>query len=157
MNGVLKDALLGAVAGTLATIPMSVVMLASDRLGLMDKQPPEQITEAALEKAGVDASEPVENELTVVNHLLFGAAAGALFGAVRGMVAPARTPPASLDVPAGIGFGLTVWYVSYEGWVPALGIMPPSHEEQPGRPVTMASAHVVFGACLVLALRWLKR
>lgn len=148
----------GSIAGAAATVPMSIVMLASEAAGYMEKQPPEKITEELLDKADVHPPEPVKKELTVINHLLFGAAAGAVYGVARGLLTSGREmPPAKAEVPAAIAFGLGVWFVSYEGWVPASGFMPPSHKTDPSRPVTMASAHVVFGACLALAMRWLKR
>jgi len=41
-----------------------------------------------------------------------------------------------------------VWFVSYQGWVPALGLLPPAHRDRPGRPATMLIAHWVYGATL---------
>lgn len=156
MKRMIEDALLGAAAGAIATVPMSVVMLASQKLGFMKEQPPEKITEGVLDKADVHPSEPAKKELTVLNHFLFGAAAGAVYGAGRRVLASRPMPSARAEIPAGIAFGLGVWFVSYEGWVPAVGFMPPVHETDPSRPLTMAPAHVVFGACLALGLRWLK-
>lgn len=158
MKRTIAEVVGGSIAGTLATVPMSVVMLASQAAGFMEKQPPEKITEELLDRARLHPPEPVKKELTVVNHLLFGAAAGALYGlARRALTASEAMPPARVEVPASIAFGLGVWFVSYEGWVPASGFMPPSHKTDPSRPLTMASAHVVFGACLALGMRWLKR
>lgn len=79
------DVAAGAVAGTVATVPMSAVMWAAQQVGLIHKQPPEEITEAAL------------------------------------------------------------------------NIMPPADEDQPGRPGSMAVAHVVFGAALAAVLARLRR
>jgi hypothetical protein len=44
--------------------------------------------------------------------------------------------------------------VSYEGWVPAAGIMPPAHRDRPSRSATMVVAHAVYGAVLGL---WTRR
>jgi hypothetical protein len=146
------DAAAGAVAGTVATVPMSAVMWTAQQAGLIRKQPPEEITEAALHTAGAHPPEQTENRITVVNHLLLGAVAGALFGSCHRAL-----PETGRHVPAGAVYGLAVWATAYEGWVPALKIMPPAEEDQPGRPESMAVAHVVFGAVLAGVLRRLRR
>lgn len=152
MKRLVLDAAAGAMAGTAATVPMSGVMWGLQQLGFIGKQPPEEVTEAALDAAGVGRSEQTEDRLTVANHLLFGALAGALFGAVH-----RRLPGTGLHVPAGVVYGLTVWASAYQGLVPALHIMPPADRDQPGRPESMAFAHVVFGAVLALLLTRLRR
>ena len=48
----------------------------------------------------------------------------------------------------GIVFGSAVWFVSYMGWVPALGLMPPPHRDRPGRQLVMVLAHWIYGATL---------
>lgn len=153
MERLIRDVAAGAVAGTVATVPMSAVMWAAQQAGLIGKQPPEEITEAALDAAGTHASEQAEDRLALLNHLLFGAVAGGLFGACRRAlpVTPARL------VPVGVAYGLGVWFTAYQGWVPALRIMPPADEDQPGRPASMAAAHVVFGAVLAAVLQRLRR
>lgn len=140
----LRDAAAGAAAGVVATVPMSGLMLAAQKAGLVGKQPPKRITEAALDAAGVQGrTEREEDALSALAHLAFGAGAGALFG-VGARALPARAP----RVPAGVAFGLLVWLASYAGWVPALGVLPPPGRDRPGRPVTMVLAHVVYGAVL---------
>lgn len=146
------DAAAGAAAGTVATVPMSVVMWAAQQAGLIRKQPPEEITEAVLHTAGAHPPERTENRVTVVNHLLFGAAAGAVFGSCHRAL-----PDTGRHVPAGVVYGLAVWATAYQGFVPALGVMPPADEDQPGRPESMAVAHMVFGAALALVLTRLRR
>jgi hypothetical protein len=134
----------GAVAGSAATLAMSGAMLAAQKAGFIRLQPPERITAKALEALGEgDISEPAEKALSTVNHFAFGATAGALFALLH----------RKLDLPIapstqGIFFGLLVWGTSYEGWVPALRIMPPVERDDPGRPAAMAVAHVVYGAIL---------
>ena len=53
----------------------------------------------------------------------------------------------------GVVYGLGVWAVSYKGWIPALGILPPPERDQPGRPVIMVAAHVVYGLVLGALVR----
>ena len=134
----------GAIGGGIATAAMSALMLAAQKLGLMGKQPPEAITEAALDAGGAhNRDEETENVLASVLHFAFGMGMGVLFGLLR-----RRLPH---DVPAtvdGIVFASFVWVSSYEGWVPALGILPAASEDRPGRPQSMYLAHVVYGAVL---------
>jgi len=136
----------GVGAGVVATIAMSVPMLAADKLGLMPEPPPEKITEDAMTAVGIepaDRTERQENALATVTHVAFGASCGVVFALVRrrlGMRAPAWLQ--------GIPFGLGVWAVSYKGWVPALGILPPPEHDRPSRVRTMIAAHVVYGVVL---------
>ena len=53
--------------------------------------------------------------------------------------------------------GLSVWAVSYQGWVPALGILPKASEDRPARPAVMVAAHVVYGAVLGALEQRLRR
>lgn len=142
----------GAAAGAVATLPMSAVMVAAQRLGRMGEQPPAAITDAALDAADADAvraTEAARNTAVTVAHLGFGAGCGALFALA------ARWLPPSMRVraPAGAVFGAGVWAVSYAGWVPALGILPPPDEDRADRQVTMLAAHLVYGATLGALLR----
>jgi len=144
MSSTLNAVMEGAVAGGLATLPMSGVMLAAGKAGLMGQQPPEKITEAALDAVGVESpSEKVEKTATVAAHLGYGVAMGAAFSLLHHELRPRGSP-----ILSGIGFGLAVWALSYKGWVPALGIMPPPEHDRPGRPESMVLAHVVYGGVL---------
>ena len=80
----------------------------------------------------------------------FGIGIGGVFGVMhRGI----RVHP----VLGGIIFATLVWATSYQGWVPALGIMPPASRDEPGRPMTMVLAHWVYGAILGAVLQWCDR
>ncbi|MFI6512216.1 DUF6789 family protein [Streptosporangium sp. NPDC050855] len=143
-----RDLVKGAAGGVLATAAMSAVMLAGDRAGLMGDQPPKKIVRAFMPgyrhrpKRG-------EGVLGALTHFAFGSACGAAFGAFFGKE---RAP-----LPVGVGYGLAIWVVSYQGWVPMLGIMPPISDDRPGRPAVMAAAHVVYGATLTLAVNGMSR
>jgi hypothetical protein len=128
----------GAAAGALGTVSMSIVMLAAQRLGLMGRQPPSRIAEAALESDDDDKhpDRTLVKALGVVSHFAFGAAAGAGYGAVAGR----RAGPLS-----GVAYGLLIWAVSYAGWIPKIGIMPPPSKDRPSRPWAMILAHAVYG------------
>jgi hypothetical protein len=97
--------------------------------------PPAEITARTGRKLGLwCGSGPVA---THAAHFGFGAATGALFGALGG-----RRPA------QGIAYGLGVWGVSYLGWVPALSLMAPATRHPGRRNALMIAAHVVWGATL---------
>ena len=134
----------GALAGSLATGAMSVVMFGAKRLGLMGEMPPEKITAKFLHRLGwTSPSGPTLDLLATFVHVGFGAAAGSLFAILERRLRPPAPP-----VLAGVVFASGVWLVSYQGWVPALGIMAPPSRDRPGRPQSMLVAHLVFGAVL---------
>lgn len=143
----------GAAAGTAATVLMSVVMLAAQRLGLMGRQPPSRIAEAALDAGDDDGDDrpgrTAVKALAVPAHFAFGAGGGALYALLAGR----RAGPVS-----GGAYGLAVWAANYAGWVPQLRIMPPPSEDRPGRPVAMVLAHLVYGSALGALIRaWAGR
>lgn len=137
----------GPLAGTVATVPMSAVMLAASRL--VGRQPPEAIARSAVQAAtGEQPPEPVAGLLSSLAHLGFGAGVGAGY-----VLLPRSGPP----LLRGVGTALAVYVVSYQGWVPALGILPPASRDRPGRPAVMVTAHMVFGAVLALVEDRLRR
>lgn len=136
----------GAVAGTVATLAMSVPMLAATRLGIVRRQAPEQITDRLLQRAGLTEdvrSDSARDALAAGNHLLFGAVGGIGFALLA-----RRLPPTIPPIAAGVAFALTIWTVSYAGWAPALRLMPPLDDDEPARPAVMLGAHLVYGAVL---------
>ena len=134
----------GAIGGIIGTATMSAVMLVGEKTGLLPRQPPEDIAEAALDAAGMTGRSPAaQDALAMLAHFGFGAASGAVFALLHRRL---RLPiPAAVH---GAVFGSLVWAVSYQGWIPALGILPPPERDQPGRPATMLLAHWVYGATL---------
>lgn len=133
----------GLTSGALATLPMTAVMFAAQKLGLLGKMPPAKITEDMLARGGVTATRTERRALTTLMHLGFGAGCGALYSLLR----PGRPSPARAAVE-GAAFATAVWGASYAGWIPALGILPPPEDDRKDRQVTMVVAHWVFGAVL---------
>lgn len=139
----------GAVAGLIATVPMSIVMLGLHRLlPMYERYPvePYRITTRMARRVGLTRRMThTEREVAAtVAHFSYGAAAGAVFvpWAVRLPVPLALT---------GIVFGLFVWTASYMGLLPAIGILSPAQKHPARRNALMIAAHVVWGA----ALGWL--
>ena len=141
----------GTAAGSVATVAMSAVMVAGDRAGLMGEQPPTAVATSALAGAGIDRPSARASVLAPAAHLGFGAGAGVIFSFVRRLLPPL---PGWL---VGVVYGLGVWAVSYKGWIPALGILPPPERDRPGRPAVMVAAHVVYGLVLGSLVRAPKR
>lgn len=134
----------GTLAGLIATVPMSAAMLLLHRLEPPETRhtplPPETVTAHAAEDADVrdDLGEEGLRAATVAGHFAYGAAAGALYAPLAGVL---PRPAVS-----GIGFALALWGVGYLGWVPAVGLMPSATEQPAARNVVMIAAHAVWGA-----------
>ena len=136
-------ALRGAIAGLVATAPMSLAM------ELMHRQlppheryplPPSEITTVAEREAlGRDLDPETHTAATLAAHFGYGAATGAIYGALAGE----RAGPLS-----GAGFGLLVWGTSYLWLLPALGVLRPATEHPPRRTALMIAAHLVWGAAM---------
>ena len=143
MNGLIT----GAVAGLLATIPMTLAMKAMhEQLPAEEKYPlpPRLIVENAEEAAGVEdkLEEKDEQSLTLVSHFAYGSAAGAAYGAALNAV------DARPNAMNGVAYGLGVWTASYLGLLPALGLLAPATEHPARRNAVMIAAHIVWGASL---------
>jgi len=154
---VIKSLLAGAAAGALATVAMSAVMLVAKLLGITGELPPERITRRAIE-AVVDEppSDEQEDAAVAATHLGFGAVAGALFGLLIRWIGAVRRSTPTLAF-AGVLYATGIWLLSYQGWVPALGIMPPASRDRRGRVATMLTAHWVYGAALGALTSVLRR
>jgi hypothetical protein len=146
MPDLMTRAASGAAAGFAATGPMTLVMAAGRELLPEHEQhslPPRIVTERAAESVGVAhrMGEPERKGATTAAHFGFGAAAGAVYGAIA--------PRLPFDpVLNGIAFGLGVWASSYLGWLPVAGLHSPAHRESVGRNAMNVTAHVVWGGIL---------
>lgn len=131
----------GAAAGVAATTAMSVFLLAAQRRGWLQKQPPRII----VEKLVPELSQRQERRAALIAHFGYGTGGGTAYGLlVRMLPANAAT---------GAAFGLAVWAAGYEGWLPAMGVLPPAHRDKRSRALTMLAAHLVYGAVLGVASR----
>jgi hypothetical protein len=142
----MNNLLVGALAGLVATAPMTAVMeLLHESLPGADRVPlpPREIAMKVADEAGI-RKQMDENErtaMTISSHLAYGAAAGALYP-------PLARRIGLHPVFGGIGFGVAVWAGSYMGWLPGVGLMPAASEQPSHRNVIMFTAHMVWGAVL---------
>ena len=125
---------------------MSAVMLAFREQ--MGEQPPDAIATSAAHAVGAEPTEDQADVLASISHVAFGAVSGAGYALL-----PRYGPPAL----RGVVTGLAIWVSAYQGWVPALGILPPATRDKPGRPEVMIAAHVVYGAVLGTVEERLRR
>ncbi len=143
MQQTMRTVLEGAGAGAVATGAMSIPMLIAQRQGSMGTQPPERVVEEAEGETGKTLSEGEENLAASLAHLAFGMGSGATFALLhRALRLPVPT------VVQGTGFAVAVWALSYRGWIPRLGVLPPPERDRSDRQRTMVAVHVVFGAVL---------
>lgn len=137
----------GAVAGLLATIPMTIFMLTAwKRLPEREKYPlpPRLITRNLVKE--VQPPRKLGNRkltaLTLLLHFLFGAVTGSLYGLIEEKI------PLKNGSAKGSLYGLSVWSGSYLGWIPALGILSPATKHPWHRNVLMIVAHLIWGTAL---------
>lgn len=150
-NPSLRKLFKGALAGFLATAPMSLTMLIGWQLLPRREKyhlPPRMITEEIAERVGLE-DHLKESELiglTVFSHFSYGA----LFGWIYALFEHRIPFAANLK---GVLTGLAIWIGSYLGWLPALGILTPATHHPWRRNLLMIAAHVVWGVTLGEGLR----
>jgi len=149
----------GAIAGGVATAPMTVAMELMHRFLPAREQyplPPSLITAELAKEVKIDRQLDQHQHvaLTLLNHFGYGAAAGALYAPLADALGPTLPLPAALR---GIAFGCIVWAVSYLGLLPALGILRPATDHPARRTLLMIAAHLVWGCVLGLVSEWLRR
>lgn len=146
MNKTLERALVGAVGGLIATVPMTIFMeMTHERLPAAEQYPlpPREITDVATNRAGV-ADQLDETEATALAyaaHFGMGAAAGTIYAEFASLL----PGPALVK---GISYGLVVWAGNYLGILPALDILQPATQHPARRNELMIAAHIIWGAAL---------
>ncbi len=144
----------GAMAGFLATVPMSVAMGALHRrLPREDRRPlpPRKVMMRLAGALGLrqGMGERQRQVATAAGHFAYGAAGGALYARLCNALAL----PLALGGPA---FGLAVWAASYLGVLPTLGLMRPATEHPVRYNALMIVSHLVWGGCLGVLVQYLR-
>src|SRR5919109_76939 len=119
-----RDLLNGAIAGLLATVPMTISMFVGWRL-LPEREkyplPPRQIVGEITERLG-KKGQPTEGELeaaTLFSHFGYGALSGSTYALLEQRI------PLKSGLTGGLA-GLILWPCSYLGWLPAAGLLAPA-------------------------------
>jgi putative membrane protein len=144
----------GITAGFIATIPMTIFMLSTQRFlpnGQRYDLPPEIITKELAERANVKQHMNKAQILaaTTASHFGYGAAMGLLYSLLG------RRLPLTSSLK-GTLFGLIVWSASYQALLPLLGFSESSQGETRQRNLMTIAAHVVWGACTGVVTEVLK-
>ncbi len=139
-NDAVSRVIRGVGAGLVATAAMSGPMVVARRLAGFGRTPPRVITEATLGPFA-KATPSAAKLTTAAAHFGYGAGSGALFG----WLAPRLPGPRLLR---GVIFALLLLLVSYEGWVPASGMLPPLHRQSRLRMGSLLASHLVFGTVI---------
>lgn len=148
--------MIGALAGCVATIPMTALMVALHRrLPIQERYPlpPHEITSHFIEEAGEEEhlNTPEHKAASLAAHYGFGTALGALYGTFESRV---PGPPAV----KGLVYGLAAWAGSYLGWLPALGILRPATQHPARRNAMMIGGHLLWGVTMAaLTALWDKK
>lgn len=142
--GLPQRAIRGAAAGAAATTAMTTVFGAAGASGLIHRQPPEKIVRALLPSLPSTGKEA----FALASHFAYGMSGGALYACL--------VPPRRQGTGTGTAFGALVWLAGYEGWLPAMDVLPPAHEDRPGRAGSVFVAHLVYGWTLGWAARRLR-
>lgn len=135
----------GAIAGTVATVPMTLVMISlfrrlprRQRYPLPPRLLMENLTARVTRDKAVD--EAKLTHVTVGTHFGYGAITGAFY--------PYLERDARPNVLTGMTFGVGIWAASYLGWIPAAGLLAPATRHPASRNALMLAAHLVWGAAL---------
>jgi uncharacterized membrane protein YagU involved in acid resistance len=149
-NSKANDVLLGAAAGIIATVPMTMVMEQLHRSMPEEREtplPPREVTEGVYARLAPDgdADEMDLERLTFLSHYAFGGSAGAMFA----LIAPAKMGPA---IGSGAAYGLSVWTATYLAALPALRVRHHPRHDSVSRNGMMIAAHLIWGATLGLII-----
>jgi putative membrane protein len=138
----LIPSIIGAVAGGIATVPMTLFMLMAHRVlpaWQQDALPPEKITGEMAERADVHLQKQQLLGASLVSHLGYGASMGSLYMLFSSKLKFSPLLKGSL-------FGLIVWSVSYLGWLPAGRFAASGPNETKQRNALMIVAHLIWGS-----------
>lgn len=144
-----------ACAGALATVPMTIFMLTTQRFLPGEQRyalPPEIITRDLAHRVHI---KPFLNKkqirvATLFAHFGYGSAMGVVYHFVWRWL-PGREKRRVLAPLQGLLYGFAVWAGSYLGLLPLLRISASGQREPGRRNLMMIAAHEVWGAALGIA------
>ena len=142
----LQRVALGAVAGVAGTMLMQAMMMTSGKF-LPRSKPPVKKDPGEFMTEKVPLPEAVRPWAAKSLHLGYGMTSGAIYGALRAR----RGSPLSDGALLGIG----LWAAGYLGWLPATGLMPPVHKQEPQQIAVPIVQHALFGVAVAAGYRGL--
>jgi uncharacterized membrane protein YagU involved in acid resistance len=141
-QGTMAEIRQGALAGFVATAPMTVVMWVLDRGRHPTERslPPEQITRNLARRTGLHRflNEPGKKAAAWVSHFGYGTATGAAYPLIAERILLSEKVKGPL-------YGFFIWALSYLGWLPAVRIMPPAPRQSAWRNLALVAAHAIWG------------
>ncbi len=142
--------LIGAIAGFVGTMAMTSAMRRLHQLLPEEERyplTPREIIDSVAEKAEVELGNEGAKDATLAGHFLYGAACGAMLGAID----------PRMGRGSGALAGLGIWFGSYLGWIPAARILKPATEHPARRNLLMIGVHLVWGWTTAAAMRELAQ
>ncbi len=140
-------------AGTMATVPMTLFLLAIHRFLPRWQRyalPPEEVTKELAQRTHLERylNKPRLLAISLVSHFGYGATMGGLYGLLSGLI----HLPALLK---GTLFGIAIWAASYLGWMPLVHISAEAPREPLQRNLMMIVAHIIWGSVTGVLAKWL--
>jgi hypothetical protein len=145
----------GVIGGATGAALMLPVFAMAKQIGILRPMPPTRVVAHAAETAATatelgGSRQDADGATTISSHLLYGTAAGALYGLLQD----------ETDISPVIGgpsYGVLLWATGYLGWIPAAGILPWPWRQQPGAVAVPLLAHLVYGLTLGFTHQWVRR
>lgn len=157
MSKTIDTAIRGALAGLAGTAVMTMMMRkVAPKVIPEDMRPDEFVPKKPVEWAEEQLGHPnaltesQEMKVALAAHFTYGSGNGALYGLLRSRMSGLPAPL------MGAMFGVGLWAVSLEGWMPALGIMEAPTEKSLKKVPMPIMVHVLYGATTALAYEALK-
>jgi hypothetical protein len=152
----LKRACLGAAGGFLGTLAIQGLMAATKRwlpqaMPPMRQAPGEFMVDHAEEALPNRIREHVPKAAESAAAQGLGMGYGVAFGALYGLVQPRD----GSTLLGGSALGLGCWMAGYHGWLPALGLTPPLHEQTAAQISGPIVDHLAYGIVTAAAYDWL--
>ncbi|HEV7280884.1 MAG TPA: hypothetical protein VGN57_11830 [Pirellulaceae bacterium] len=134
---------------TVALYAVEAMLPREDRLPSLKE--PALISRRVFAAADVrdDITRDQEEALIWLGHFAYGATCGAIYGA-------AVDGPKRHSLVSGAVLGLTVWGLSYAGWLPAVGLLRFPTKRPADRSAELILSHLVWGVGTVLALKMME-
>lgn len=134
----------GAASGAVATLAMTLLMLATVASDLAPMPKPIPVALAAQQAGALEM--PRLFALGMLLHFAYGAGAGAVLALAWRLATPRW----------GLVYGVLLWLVMGAVWLPVLGWGPFGTGESPAIAFATLVLHLVYGGALGLLLRWLR-